>query len=275
MLAARPVPSWCRPLPDRSLGKPGGQWAGAPLLGLNVGMEHELNLDSARFAEDLTARLSGTSARELARVSGWGRTTVTEIIKGRRLPTSIQLEDLLTAAGVDESERLTWGARLRQECSDSLTRSSNSATKVTPGPAARRKRPGANARRVLGVAVLASCSFAGAMWWTRPHPVRDVSGRVVCQTGAAVVGVWLAPEHGDGSWARIRSGSEGSVVFNGEVADDIYRVFVGCGGTPQQWATESRSGLVRDSDVRLACDDRSSMLTVAPYIGRCEQDTNP
>lgn len=63
------------------------------------------------FAADLAARLGEHSVRQLASISGWGRTTVADIRAGRQLPTPDQLRDLLMSVGADTDEVAAWQAR--------------------------------------------------------------------------------------------------------------------------------------------------------------------
>lgn len=63
------------------------------------------------FAADLAARLGGQSVRQLASISGWGRTTVADIRAGRQLPTPDQLRDLLMSVGADQAEVDIWQSR--------------------------------------------------------------------------------------------------------------------------------------------------------------------
>jgi len=63
------------------------------------------------FAADLSARLGDQSVRQLATVSGWGRTTVADIRAGRTLPSPDQLRDLLMSVGADQAEVAQWEAR--------------------------------------------------------------------------------------------------------------------------------------------------------------------
>lgn len=218
---------------------------------------------SGDFITELEARLSGVSARQLAKTSGWGRTTVSDIVKGRRLPTQEQLEDLLMAAGVDEKERKRWASRLA-ELTDPMQRRGAALSPSSPP-----RTKAWHWRGVVGVGGLLVC-FGVVARLVLPTSTQSVGGEVRCLTGAPVTGVWLAQERGDGTWARVRPGADGFVVFNGEVKGDHYRAFVGCSGTPQQWGSESRSGTIVLPDVTLVCDDRRSSVTVAPYYGRCD-----
>ncbi|MCB1300383.1 MAG: helix-turn-helix domain-containing protein, partial [Tetrasphaera sp.] len=63
------------------------------------------------FAQALAQRLGGQSVRQLAAVSGWGRTTVSDIRAGRHIPSEAQLRDLLMSVGADESEIASWQER--------------------------------------------------------------------------------------------------------------------------------------------------------------------
>lgn len=225
------------------------------------------------FVADLTARFSGASARELARLSGWGRTTVTDIIKGRKTPSPEQLEDLLTAARVDAVERKQWMERLAAERATAPFTESP----AIPDPPRDGRPPadpptqrwGMSSRVSAGIMAAAVAAVSLIAWYSFHPPVRDVSGQVRCQSGASVVGVWLVGDRGDGSWARVRPGTGSAVVFNGQARGDTYRVFAGCSGTPQQWGAEARSGYLGASDVKLLCDDRPAAVSIAPYIGPC------
>lgn len=211
---------------------------------------------------DLARRLSHLSARELARLSGWGRTTVTEIKKGIRTPSRVQLEDLLTAAGarVDEAEQ--WLSRY-----DGMN-----AIRPALDPPPQGEIPRREGIRTRWVAAVALTLLLGAMFaaWAimSGNSDRPVSGQVSCVTGAAVVGIWVTDGDG-GSWARTRPGPDGWVLYNGSSGADTYRLNVGCGGTPSQWQTETRSPEFASDYLSLVCDDRPQATEIAPFFGRC------
>lgn len=223
---------------------------------------------SEQFARQLSQSLAGTSARKLAERSGWGRTTVTEIKLGRQLPTAVQLEDLLMAAGVAPAEI----ARLHED----LTRlhemtppkavageptAEKTVAPVIPGfPAPRR-------RYVMGAALV--LVLMGFVWVWPTDSEYDVSGEVMCESGAPVVGVWIVNRDDSGTWARVRPGPDGFVVFNGTALGDSHRLNVGCGGTPSQWKAEARSPWSSQNDTRLVCDDSPATIATAPFFGRC------
>jgi len=126
-------------------------------------------------------------------------------------------------------------------------------------------------RVVIGVVLAAVVIGAVALGWmlTRPDPNRAIAGEVQCATSDAVVGIWITKD-GGGSWAAARPGPRGLTYFNGTTNLDAYRVFVGCGGTPSQWAREARSAPISSDYAALICDDTFEAVAEAPHFGICK-----
>jgi len=246
------------------------------------GVTEDGALAREQFSHALATRLQTISARRLAEKSGWGRTTVTEIKTGRQLPSAEQLEDLLTAAGADSEEIHTFQAALKRihdvAAAPSSVAPALPAIPAEPGPPS--PDPGASAegaarprgaliRRIsIGVAAAVVGAYVAAMAWPSDRDV-EVSGEVQCASGAPVVGIWIATREEGGSWARVRPGPGGFVVYSGTAGGEEFRLNVGCGGTPSQWRAEARSPWMTERDARLVCDDSEATISIAPYFGRC------
>lgn len=157
---------------------------------------------------------------------------MTEIKNGSRIPSRAQLEDLLTAVGASPGEVEHWLERFDRVAAAQFATADRAASSSNP-----------RRRVVIGVVLAAVVIGAVALGWmlTRPDPNRAIAGEVQCATSDAVVGIWITKD-GGGSWAAARPGPRGLTYFNGTTNLDAYRVFVGCGGTPSQWAPGSEIG---------------------------------
>lgn len=74
-----------------------------------------------------------------------------------------------------------------------------------------------------------------------------VRGSVMCVSQSSVVGVWIQAERGGSGWASW--GRINGVNYNAWYAYTLpyggrYQVHVGCGGTPQRWGSNNKSGYV-------------------------------
>lgn len=74
-----------------------------------------------------------------------------------------------------------------------------------------------------------------------------IGGGVMCAGSTPVVGVWVDQASGPDGWAQ--RWSNGAAHYNYwryyNSNGGNYRVVVGCGGTPQRWASSNSSGWVR------------------------------
>ena len=66
------------------------------------------------------------------------------------------------------------------------------------------------------------------------------NGTVNCMNGSTVVGMWVQVSGGTSGWAA-RSGSGSAQNWSFNTQGKSYRVHVGCGGTPQAWASNVKS----------------------------------
>lgn len=100
-----------------------------------------------------------------------------------------------------------------------------------------------------------------------------ITGAVTCRSGANVVGVYIAAtgitdEQGFASWDPGPEPGTASYVFT-LPQPLIYSVHVGCGGTRQDWAVESRSSGHFGTTGSFFCFDDEALDRRQKY-GRCE-----
>lgn len=86
-----------------------------------------------------------------------------------------------------------------------------------------------------------------------------IRGTVTCASGSEIVGVWIEAEAGGSGFAQRSNGGGGRSDFEFTLASGgRYRIEVGCGGTEQQWATNSQSPFVDGSQHSFVCDDSAA-----------------
>lgn len=71
-------------------------------------------------------------------------------------------------------------------------------------------------------------------------PASAGSGNVMCANQATVVGVWVDVNGGTDGWAT-RTGSGYSQGWSYNTQGKSYSLHVGCGGTPQNWASNNKT----------------------------------
>lgn len=116
--------------------------------------------------------------------------------------------------------------------------------------------------RALAFGVLLGA--AGTMAVVSPAAAATtVSGRVMCVSQRAVVGVWIQAESGGSGWANwSRTGVQYEANYSRSLPNGgRYQVHVGCGGTPQSWASNNKSGYVGGTVNYFTCSD-------VPYAGQ-------
>jgi hypothetical protein len=108
-----------------------------------------------------------------------------------------------------------------------------------------------------------------------PANSTGISGEIHCQTGSAVVGVWVKAENGkDSRWADWKPVNENTTAtatwWAGLPAGEKYSLHVGCGGSPTQWAAETETGIMSVQKSNITCDDlpdRAQTCTSTPIGG--------
>lgn len=102
---------------------------------------------------------------------------------------------------------------------------------------------------------------------TSPAKPTELKGNVRCESGSAVVGVWVTASGGGSGWAQLSDSGDGATVFSRTVdRPGEYQVHVGCGGTPDYWASTYHSYFVTANDITFLCMDAERRAQ-----GRCEQ----
>jgi hypothetical protein len=96
-----------------------------------------------------------------------------------------------------------------------------------------------------------------------------VKGQVTCVGNDNVVGVWIKAENGGSGWA---SWSAPLVSWVANYSYSLpnggrYQVHVGCGGTPQNWATNNKSGYVSGTNNSFTC---YPVLNAGPMYLKCQ-----
>lgn len=95
---------------------------------------------------------------------------------------------------------------------------------------------------------------------------QTVTGRVRCESGAPVVGMWIDSSGSNSGWADLTPDADNFTAFSREVgADADYQLHVGCGGTSETWGAAYFSEFVMESGLSFVCADGQGR-----YHGRCE-----
>lgn len=105
--------------------------------------------------------------------------------------------------------------------------------------------------------------------------MKEINGRVRCQSGAPVVGAWTkwGPKAHNGQGVDVRPGTDGWYTFNGHTrTHHTYELHFGCGSIPgtTRWKTigYSPAGLSAGS-LTLVCDDSPPTVSQPPYRAVC------
>ena len=93
------------------------------------------------------------------------------------------------------------------------------------------------ARRTGRIATAVALAAAG-LTMTAGSASAANSGSVMCVNQANVVGVWVTVSGGTSGWAA-RSGSGYSQRWSYNTQGKSYKLTVGCGGSPSNWASSS------------------------------------
>lgn len=124
----------------------------------------------------------------------------------------------------------------------------------------------------LGLAVLAMVGLTLTTAVSPASASTSVSGSLSCVTGRNVEGVWVAASSSTSGWATMdkASGSSPTVSWwytlnNG----GSYHINVGCGGTPQNWASSSSSYTTSGNLPDLICYDTTYEVP-AGYQWTCQ-----
>lgn len=82
------------------------------------------------------------------------------------------------------------------------------------------------------------------------HASTYVQGRILCVSGAPFVGAWVKASNGGSGWADWHhpAGDQKFGDWSYSLPNDgSYQLHIGCGGTPQNWATSSYTSFVSGS----------------------------
>ncbi|MCZ4610303.1 chitinase [Streptomyces sp. Lzd4kr] len=94
------------------------------------------------------------------------------------------------------------------------------------------------------------------------------TGQVHCESGRSVVGIWVETQKsGDSRFAAWKALGDGSTAdwWTDLPSDERYSLHVGCGGTPEKWAGENRTGIYSGPHNSFDCYD----MTGDPRRGTC------
>lgn len=85
-----------------------------------------------------------------------------------------------------------------------------------------------------------------------------ITGQVLCASGRPVVGVWVQAAHAaDSRFAAWRGIGDGASAdwWTELPRNEKYSLHVGCGGTPDRWGSENKTGTVSGGHNSFNCDD--------------------
>lgn len=106
-------------------------------------------------------------------------------------------------------------------------------------------------------------------------PTDPVTGRVTCDSGAPVVGVYVeagSQAHSGFASFRADENDPSAATYAWSLPPGRrHSVHVGCGGTRAAWSTNNRSPDVDGSDNTFICRDSDAAARRSHY-GRCESD---
>jgi len=84
----------------------------------------------------------------------------------------------------------------------------------------------------------------------------DAAGKVVCASGAPVVGVWVETEAGDSGWAKLSDANGGEAMYSYRLRfGGRYQLHVGCGGTATAWGSSNFTPFVDGGEHSFTCLD--------------------
>ena len=117
-------------------------------------------------------------------------------------------------------------------------------------------------KRVSSTAAV-SLLAAGSALALCATPAYASSGRVTCAT-SAVVGMWVDVENGTDGWATLSNTSDPTTKgWSYNTQNRRWRVFVGCGGTSQNWGQSISSDFTSLQGTRtISCSDTG-------YVRKC------
>lgn len=108
-------------------------------------------------------------------------------------------------------------------------------------------------KRALRLALASALIAGGASVATGVGTAAAANGgTVMCVNQANVVGVWVEVSGGTSGWAT-RSGSGYYQRWSYNTQNKPYTLTVGCGGTPQKWASSSRTATASKTWTNVMC----------------------
>lgn len=127
----------------------------------------------------------------------------------------------------------------------------------------KRQRRARSRRRLLrGMGTFAALLVVGAaLAFVVKHlptaRVTPISGTVRCSSGAPITGVWVQEAVAEGDFAAWyhTTPDQREAYFSYGLRGKRYAVHVGCGGTPQHWLVNAKSGFVTGGPYAFVCRD--------------------
>jgi hypothetical protein len=102
------------------------------------------------------------------------------------------------------------------------------------------------ARSLIAMAFAGATGFGAVVGNAgRTTTVATAAGKVRCESGADIVGIWISAPYGHAGWADFRriAGTGSAAAFQRTVASGTpFALNVGCGGSPEVWAMTATSG---------------------------------
>jgi hypothetical protein len=96
----------------------------------------------------------------------------------------------------------------------------------------------------------------------------EITGQLFCESGHAVVGVWVQAAHAaDSRYAAWKGVGDGSTAdwWTDLPKNESYSLHVGCGGTPSSWGTSNTTAVYSGGHNSFNCDD----IAGDPRYGEC------
>ena len=96
------------------------------------------------------------------------------------------------------------------------------------------------------VGLITAAALIAAVAVPTEAAARSKRGEVVCAGGESpVVGVWVKVRGGTSGWATLSNKRGHKANWSYDTQGKKYQLHIGCGGTPQRWETNTRTGWTR------------------------------